>query len=201
MPGRGVQISLLEGVPLSALEPLKAQLAKHDEPVAVRVVPASPADEIEWLGPASIQIDTYWDTAMLDAMLGNIQEGVAYEDLREALTAAVQRAWRTRSTWFGPYGSIATPVFRLRAFIEAHRSINFTIPGAISEADIASAIESLGDSIPYATDVESDLSHDGMVAGVFVVEMFYVPELAMWMEGSLDADEWDEDEEDAETTF
>src|SRR5690349_20471663 len=137
MPGRGVQITLLEGVPRSALEPLKALLAKHDEPVVVQVVHSTPADEIEWLGPASLQIDTYWDTAMLDAMLGNIQEGMADEDIREALAKAVQRASRTHSTWFGPYGSVATPVFRLRAFIEAHRSINFTIPGAISEADIA----------------------------------------------------------------
>src|SRR5919205_4693028 len=98
MPGRGVQITLLEGVPVSVLEPLKALLAKHGEPVSVQVAPSTPADEIEWLGPASVQIDTYWDTAMLDAMLGNIQEGMADEDVRAALTVAVQRAWRTHST-------------------------------------------------------------------------------------------------------
>jgi hypothetical protein len=91
----------------------------------------------------------------------------------------------------------------LRAFIEPHRYINYTIPADIDEADLRLAIETLGDAIAYSTDVESELSADGGAAGVFVVEMVFLPQAAMWMEAHAEADEdelWDEDEEDSEIT-
>ena len=76
-----------------------------------------------------------------------------------------------------------------------------TLPPEQRES-LRKAIETLGDDIGYATDVESSMSEDGMIAGVSEVEMVFVPEAEMWMEGHLDDDEyWDEEDEEDEVTF
>jgi hypothetical protein len=201
---------LLEGVSRSSFEPLTSLLSARDEAIELRVVPVTPADEIEWLGPASVQVDTYWQTQFLDAMLGNIQEGRADEDIQDALIAAIDRVWLTPATWFSPFGAESNPIFRLRAFIAPHRAINFTIPAAVRRVAIRKAIETLGDGICYATNVEAEVTHDGFAAAVSEIEMVFVPEAEEWMEGHIDEDDeywdedeedWDEDEEDTEITF
>jgi len=197
-----IQLSLFEGVSPKPFETLLALLAARDESVDLRVVPVTPAEDVEWLGAASVQVETYWPTMFMDAMLGNIQEGRADEDIQDALIAALEHVWLTPSTWFTLYGAESNPLFRLRAFIEAHRVINFTIPAAVRRESLRTAIETLGDGIAYATDVESAESHDGMVADFTEIEMVFVPEADMWMEGHLDDDEyWDEEDEDTEVTF
>jgi hypothetical protein len=197
-----IQLTLLEGVSRKPFEKLFALLASHDESVDVRSAPDEPADEIEWLGPASVQVDTYWLTQFMDAMLSNIQEGTADEDIQDALIAALEHAWLTPKTWFTPYGAESNPLFRLRAFIEAHRVINYTIPASVRRESLRHAIETLGDGIAYSTDVESAESLDGMVAGVTEIDMVFGPEAEMWMEGRLDDDEyWDEEDEEDEVTF
>ena len=200
--GTSIQVTLLEGVSRAPLEPLLKLLEARDETAELHTAPVTPADEIEWLGAASIQVDTYWLTQFMDAMLGNIQEGLADEDIQDALIAALDHAWMTPKTWFTPYGAESNPLFRLRAFLEAHRVINFTIPAAVHRESLRTAIETLGDGIAYATNVEAELSHDGMIAGFTEVDMIFVPEADMWMEGRLDDDEyWDEEDEEDEVTF
>src|SRR5690349_2380899 len=197
-----IQLSLFEGVLSKSFETLLELLAARDEAVDLRVVPLMPADELEWFGAASVQVETYWLTMFMDAMLGNIQEGRADEDIQDALIAALEHVWLTPSTWFTPFGPESNPLFRLRAFLEAHRVINFTIPAAVQRESIRTAIETLGDGIAYATDIESAESHDGLVAGFTEIEMVFVPEADMWMEGQLDDDAyWDEEDEDTEVTF
>jgi hypothetical protein len=197
-----IQLTLLEGVSRKPFDKLFSLLASHNESVEIRNAQNEPADEIEWLGLASIQVDTYWMTQFMDAMLGNIQEGTADEDIQDALIEALEHAWLTPKTWFTPYGPESNPLFRLRAFIEAHRVINYTIPAAVRRESLRRAIETLGDGIAYSTDVESAESLDGMVAGVTEIEMVFVPEAEMWMEGHFDDDEyWDEEDEEDEVTF
>ena len=156
----------------------------------------------DWLAPALVQIDTCCLTAFFDAMLGNLQEGTQDEDIQNALIDALLAARRAGTTWVTLEGSIPAPIFRLRAFLEAHRSIHFTIPADVDDETLRLAVETLGDAVCYGTNVESELSHDGSIAGVFEVQMVYVDPAGMWMEAHLESDEpWDEDEEDTEITF
>jgi len=193
--GQGIEATILEGVSPSVIEPLRAILAPYEEPVGLHVVPPAPIYDEDWRAPAMLQIDTYWETALFDAMLGNIQEGRADEDIQDVLIDCLQRARKACITWFLTDGGLEShPTFRLRAFLQAHRSIHFTIPCDVDEDMLRLAIETLGDAVCYATNVESDLSHDGFVAGVIEVEMVFVAPAGMWMEAHFDDDEeWDED--------
>jgi len=200
--GQAIQATLLEGVSEAVLDTLSRVLATHDEPIVVNTSRLAPFSDDDWLAPALVQIDTYWLTAFFDAMLGNLQEGTQDEDIQNALTDALLTARRARTTWITMEGSIPAPIFRLRAFLEAHRSIHFTIPADVDDETLRLAVETLGDAVGYGTNVESELSHDGSIAGVFEVQMVYVDAAGMWMEAHFDSDEpWDEDEEDSEIAF
>jgi hypothetical protein len=197
--GQGIEATILEGVSPSVIEPLRAILAPYDEPVGVHLLAPTPIYDVDWLAPALVQIDTYWQTAVFDAMLGNIQEGRADEDIQDVLIACLQRARKSGITWFlSDGGEESHPTFRLRAFLEAHRSIRFTVPSDVDDEGLRLAIETLGDAVCYATDVEQELSHDGMAAGVIEVEMVFVAPAGLWMEAHFDDEYWDEDEEDSE---
>jgi hypothetical protein len=206
--GRGIQVKLLSGVSSSAIEPLRAVLATHDEQIELSEAPWTPFYDDDWRGPALVQIDTWWLTAFFDAMLGNLQEGTQDEDIQDALIETLLRARRLRLTWFAVDGHVENPLLRLRAFLQPHRSIHFTIPADVDDATLRIAVETLGDAVCYGTNVEQELSHDGSLAGVFGVEMVYVEPAGMWMEAHFDedgdwdeGDEWNEDEEDTEITF
>lgn len=202
MNGRSIQATLLEGVPSAALDGLQKLLAGYEEPIDLNMAPWTPVDDEDWLAPALVQIDTLWETALFDAILGNIQEGRADEDIQDALIDALKRARRMRLTWFSIPGEVANPIFRLRAFLQPHRSILYTIPADVDDTTLRLAIETLGDAVAYSTNVEQELTHDGSLAGVFEVQMVYVDAAGMWMEAHFDDEFWDEDEEeDSEITY
>jgi hypothetical protein len=85
----------------------------------------------------------------------------------------------------------------MRAFLEPHRSVQFTIPAEVREEALELAVEEMGSAIAHSTHLERELSHDGSIAGVFNVDLVFDPDEEVWL-AYLPPELAYEDEEDSE---